>query len=389
MATYAPASMFVSFFVDTNGAPVSGGTLSAYLAGTTTPTAMYSDSIGTSAGSVVTLNARGEPEASGNTIMIWLDVSKSYRFVLKDASGTSIWTVDNQVVGTSLGAIDYSALDDADTIADADRLLVIQSGLTKLSEVGDFDQKPADIRLGRARDGINIYTSLSNTATLFSTTTSGTQFGAEPFECIVGSGGSVAQAGAAFFAAGIANCNTSTGNGYSGISLVPVLIFDSVHNAFDFRVSAFLSDKPVAANAFNTNIGLVTNVSASAPTSGIFFRAKTDQPNWFSVTKNLGVETENDTGIALKSNTLTPFEAYEVFRVTYDSATGEANFYIGGVLCAGSPHTTNIPQVGAGANLFAAAIRKSAGANNRYLAVDSVSLEYSGMSVPALRELLM
>ena len=77
---------------------MNSGTISAFLAGTTTATPMYSDIDGTAAGSIITLNARGEPEVSGNTIMIWLSDAINYKFVLKDSSGAVIWTIDDIVV---------------------------------------------------------------------------------------------------------------------------------------------------------------------------------------------------------------------------------------------------------------------------------------------------
>ena len=95
---YRQASTFVPQYVDANGVPLNSGTISAFLAGTTTATPMYSDIDGTAAGSIITLNARGEPEVSGNTITIWLDDALSYKFVLKDSSGVTIWTVDDIVV---------------------------------------------------------------------------------------------------------------------------------------------------------------------------------------------------------------------------------------------------------------------------------------------------
>lgn len=92
---YYPATPFVPQFFTDAGVPLAGGTITAYLAGTTTPTNMFIDDAGTSAGSVITLNARGEPQVSGNTVVIWLDDAVSYKFVLKDASSVSKWTIDD------------------------------------------------------------------------------------------------------------------------------------------------------------------------------------------------------------------------------------------------------------------------------------------------------
>jgi hypothetical protein len=95
MATYRAATSFVPQFVDANGVPLSGGTISAFLAGTTTATSMFSNDAGTSAGAIVTLNALGSPEVSGNTVLLWVDADIDYKFVLKDSLGVSIWTVDD------------------------------------------------------------------------------------------------------------------------------------------------------------------------------------------------------------------------------------------------------------------------------------------------------
>jgi len=94
--SYYPSTLFVRQFFNDAGVPLSGGTITAIVADTaSTATPMYIDNIGTSAGSVITLNARGEPQVSGNTVIIWLDTTVIYKFILKDAYGTSKWTVDD------------------------------------------------------------------------------------------------------------------------------------------------------------------------------------------------------------------------------------------------------------------------------------------------------
>lgn len=92
---YYPATMFVPQFFSDTGVPLAGGSIAAYIHDTITPTNMYTDSAGTSAGSVITLNARGEPAVSGNTVVIHLDTSIEYKFVLKNASGATIWTIND------------------------------------------------------------------------------------------------------------------------------------------------------------------------------------------------------------------------------------------------------------------------------------------------------
>jgi hypothetical protein len=81
------ASPFMQF-TTTAGAPLIGGKLYTYAAGTTSPLASYTDSTGATANTnPVILNVRGEAA-------IWLDPA-SYKFVLNDENDSLIWTADN------------------------------------------------------------------------------------------------------------------------------------------------------------------------------------------------------------------------------------------------------------------------------------------------------
>lgn len=74
-------------FIDAAGAPLSGGKLYTYIAGTTTPQASYTDSTGATPNSnPVILDSRGEAN-------VWLGES-TYKFKLTDANDVEIWTVD-------------------------------------------------------------------------------------------------------------------------------------------------------------------------------------------------------------------------------------------------------------------------------------------------------
>lgn len=96
MATYYPSSVFPVQFVNPDtGALAENFTIEAYIAGTSTPTNMYTDKDGTSAGSTITLNAGGWPQVSGSIVVIWLDFSVSYKFIFKDAASNTEWTIDN------------------------------------------------------------------------------------------------------------------------------------------------------------------------------------------------------------------------------------------------------------------------------------------------------
>lgn len=101
---YAPISSLIQGFYDSNGAPLAGGTLYAYEAGTTTPITLYSDSSGTELGVSVSLNSAGYPSSGGAITQVWLDDSATYKFVLKDASEVTIWTLDNVAVPGTAGS---------------------------------------------------------------------------------------------------------------------------------------------------------------------------------------------------------------------------------------------------------------------------------------------
>lgn len=74
-------------FLDATGAPLVGGLLYTYAAGTTTPQATYTDSTGSTANTnPVVLDARGEAN-------IWL-ASATYKFRLCASDNTELWTVD-------------------------------------------------------------------------------------------------------------------------------------------------------------------------------------------------------------------------------------------------------------------------------------------------------
>lgn len=78
-------------FLDDSGNPLTGGLLYVYQAGTTTPVTTYTSSSGTVANTnPVVLDAAGRvPE------QIWLDTAYTYKFVLKNSVGSTVWTKDN------------------------------------------------------------------------------------------------------------------------------------------------------------------------------------------------------------------------------------------------------------------------------------------------------
>lgn len=77
-------------FVDGSGSPCAGCSLYSFLAGTTTPAPTYTSSAGGPQNhNPIVLDVTGSAE-------IWTAQAVSYKFVLKDSFGTTVWTADNQ-----------------------------------------------------------------------------------------------------------------------------------------------------------------------------------------------------------------------------------------------------------------------------------------------------
>jgi len=112
---------------DSNGVPLSGGKLYTYKPGTTTDKATYSDkTLVTANTNPVVLDSRGEADVYGEG---------RYKFVLKDSSDTTIWTVDNvdgkgEKVLTSIGDYGDSLNTAIATIGATETTLVIDTDVT-------------------------------------------------------------------------------------------------------------------------------------------------------------------------------------------------------------------------------------------------------------------
>lgn len=96
------------YFVDGSGNPCVGCMLNTYLAGTTTPTPTYTDSSMTTQNpNPVIMDATGQAN-------IWLNPAITYKFVLQNALGTTLWTADN--VSAAGGGSSVSVCGPASTI---------------------------------------------------------------------------------------------------------------------------------------------------------------------------------------------------------------------------------------------------------------------------------
>lgn len=75
-------------FFGTDGSPLVGGKLYTYAAGTTTPLATYTDNTGTSQNTnPVILDSAGQAS-------VWLPDTTAFKYVLKDATDVTLFTVD-------------------------------------------------------------------------------------------------------------------------------------------------------------------------------------------------------------------------------------------------------------------------------------------------------
>lgn len=96
--------LLVQHFDDNSGAPLSGGLLFAYAAGTLTKLDTYTDSTGgTTNTDPITLNSRGECNC-------WMQAGLAYKFILSPPGDTDpptnpIWTVDNILGNASVPSV--------------------------------------------------------------------------------------------------------------------------------------------------------------------------------------------------------------------------------------------------------------------------------------------
>lgn len=84
MASVSLAPSVRQQFFDANGKPLSGGSVYTYQSGTSTPQATYTDSTG------VTQNSNPIVLDSSGACNMWLDISLSYKLVVKDSGGNQI-----------------------------------------------------------------------------------------------------------------------------------------------------------------------------------------------------------------------------------------------------------------------------------------------------------
>jgi hypothetical protein len=117
-------------FVDAAGEPLVGGQLYTYVAGTTTLQTTYTDSTATTANTnPIILDSRGEAN-------VWLG-GAIYKFVLRDADGALIWTVDNISAPTAAVSPVLSGNVTIDSNTSSPALTITQTGTGAAFKVQD------------------------------------------------------------------------------------------------------------------------------------------------------------------------------------------------------------------------------------------------------------
>lgn len=138
------ASVLKHQFFDNNGNPLAGGLLYSYQAGTSTPQSTYTDSgLGAPNANPVVLDSAGRCD-------LWANPSLSYKYVMKDSSGNTLWTVDNQVGILTADAVNTASLQDRSVTTIKMALLSVDSTILKSSASVDGDRA---VTTDHMRDG--------------------------------------------------------------------------------------------------------------------------------------------------------------------------------------------------------------------------------------------
>jgi len=107
----SPVGGVAAQFLDNNGNPLSGGKLFSYSAGTTTPAATFTSSLGVTAHTNPIVLDSGGRVPGGET---WLTDGIIYKFVLQTSTNVLIATYDN-IVGINSNFVNYTAAQEIQT----------------------------------------------------------------------------------------------------------------------------------------------------------------------------------------------------------------------------------------------------------------------------------
>lgn len=108
---FSPIGGFAGQFFDNNGQPLSGGKIYTYAAGTTTPQATYTSSLGiTPHANPIVLDSAGRVPGGE----IWLTDGLIYKFVIETSTAILIGSYDN-ISGVNSNFVDYAVQEEVQT----------------------------------------------------------------------------------------------------------------------------------------------------------------------------------------------------------------------------------------------------------------------------------
>lgn len=131
--SYQKAQLMFPQLETVNGVPAEGYTVNSYIWDTSTPLAMYTSSTGSGAATSFSLNSAGITKTAGGTPCdIFLDTTKVYKFIIKDAAGAQFGPTIGPVYGSGLSFDTSLIVDTVDDMAAftslMDGQLVLTSG---------------------------------------------------------------------------------------------------------------------------------------------------------------------------------------------------------------------------------------------------------------------
>jgi len=287
--------------------------------------------------------------------------------LLDDADASAARTtlgVTANVTGTEV-----SSLSAATQFTGTENVAMLQAGVGRKATPDDFSGTAVVGLFNHSRTQARFATDFFGG--VFGDSYTGTKTPIPGEHCVVtcsGTGARAAQNASLFGELRYGVLSLFSGTTSSGIAalnaLFGTLIANSGGNYVDGRMVLKLSSTPTVGEDYSAVFGFATTMSA-LPTTGIFFLASSASPNWRAIVTNAGTATNVDTGIAL-TNT------YKTLRVNINA--GVLTFYIDGVSVA-TPALTNYPSVGSQL-LPIAGIYKTAGATERVLHLDAMTLSY-------------
>jgi hypothetical protein len=263
------------------------------------------------------------------TRKIMTDVERDTIANLGDSSGLDVGTTAGTVAAgddARFGSVDIGDLTPATSIDGTELLPADQGGDGVSITTQQVSGNPLTAERGLNRDRVRFWCAFRNTSPTFSSSTTGAQFGAEPYE-VYASGASAGVAQAMTFLVPAAWPTTGTTNtGYAGFrcNLRP-FAYDKTKEMTEMFQLTLLALPSVENYRFQAGF---TDGTPSAFNNGMYFRLSNSSANFQAVVNNAGGETVVTTTVAAAA-----FAPY-VMKWVNDPTDASVKFYINGALVA-------------------------------------------------------